>query len=342
VKIPPSQLTRQLDSGVVSVYLVSGDEPLQVNESLDLIRQRVKSAGFDEREILFVDARFDWQRLKYSCQQQSLFSTKKLIELRLSSGKLGAQGSKVLQFYLEHQDKDHVLLISCPKLEASVQKSKWLKQLEKQGLVVTVWPIATEKLVSWLQARMLKKGIQAQPDVVKRLAFRTEGNLLAADQEIEKLILLYGKSAISLEQIEASITDHARFDVFALVDSVLSGKANRVVRMLFSLKQEGLKDVIVLWALHNEIRKLAKMSLEVKQGESVDHVLAKHYVWEKRKPIVKKGLLLHSAKAWQQQLIICAQIDQTIKGLKQGDAWEMLFEFCLSISCKPGTEISVN
>ena len=81
------QLPAALKSGLSSVYLVSGDEPLLVAEAADAIRAAARSAGFGERTVFFVDRSFDWEELRTSTQSMSLFAERRIIELRLPTGK---------------------------------------------------------------------------------------------------------------------------------------------------------------------------------------------------------------------------------------------------------------
>ena len=335
MKVAFDQLGARLNSSTAAVYLVTGDEPLQVDEAMVKIRQYVQTQGFDTREVLHVEPGFDWHELNVSCQNLSLFSDKKLIELRLSEPKVGMAGSQALIYYTAHYSTENVLLISMPKLDPAAQKSKWYLALDEVGVIVPVWPVPAERIEGWLQQRMRQKGLQPQAGVVKRLAQATEGNLLAAVQEIEKMRLLFGEGSIDLSQVSECVSDNARFDVFEVVDAVLSGQIARMTRVLYRVQQEGYEPIIVLWALQREIRQLAGMAQALEHGDSVDRVLSRFRVWKKRQPLVRTGLSRLRFRQWHRLLVDCARIDQTIKGLHKGDVWFKLELLCLNMAGKP-------
>ncbi len=331
MRLRNDQLPAQLNKSLAPVYLLSGDEPLQLGEAADQVRQTARSQGFSERELLEVGPGFDWNQLLEAGQSLSLFGDKRLLDLRLSSSKIGTPGSKAISAYLADPPPDTLLLITAPKLDRAQQNSKWVKGVERLGVLVQIWPIEGQRLLPWLERRLRDVGLTPEPGVVEMLSGRIEGNLLAAKQEIEKLLLLHGPGVVDQEQLAESVADSARFDVFGLVDALLAGEAGRGLRMLEHLQAEGVVAPVVLWALAREIRALAEMAAMVEQGRSVDSVMAAQRVWEKRKPLMRKGLKRRAA-VWRRLLIDCAGIDRVIKGLEKKDAWLRLQDVALGIA----------
>jgi len=260
------QLGSHLKQPLLPVYLISGDEPLQRGEALDAIRAAARGQGHSERELLEHDAHFDWNLLAAMADNLSLFGDRRLIELRLGSNKIGAEGSKALLQYLQRPPQDTVLLIIAPRLERSQSGAKWVKQIESLGALVSVWPVERGQLPGWLEKRMLSRGLLPGPGVAEWLADRVEGNLLAAAQELEKLRLLQEPGPVDLEQMMAAAADSARYTVFDLADSALQGRAARCVRILHTLKSEGAPEPLALWALLKETRLLAGLAGEVTGG----------------------------------------------------------------------------
>jgi DNA polymerase-3 subunit delta len=324
VKLRNDQLTSHLTGELAPVYLISGDEPLQMREATDEVRGAARQQGFTEREVLDAAAGFDWSSLNAAAENLSLFGDRRLIDLRLASPKVGSEGSKALGAYAENPPQDTLLLISMPKLERAQSNSQWFKRLEKVGVIVQVWPVEGNRLPPWIEQRLRRAGLVPEPGVVEMLADRVEGNLLAASQEIEKLLLQYGPGVVSVERLTESVADSARFDVFGLVDTLLMGEAAKGLRMLQGLKAEGVAAPVVLWALSREVRALAQMAQEVGQGRGPDQVMAAHRVWDKRKPLIRRGLQ-RSAGQWRQLIALCAQADRSIKGMESIDPW-LLFE----------------
>ena len=325
------QLPAHLQKTLAPIYFLTGDEPLQMGEAADLIRATAKQQGHTEREVLEHSASFDWNLLSGAADSMSLFGDRRILDLRLSSSKVGTDGAKALAAFAENPPPDTLLLITAPKLERSQLTTKWVKSLEQAGVLVQIWPVEGNRLSPWIEQRLRKAGLIPEAGVVEMLVERIEGNLLAATQEIEKLLLLYGPGVVSVERLSEAVADSARFDVFGLVDTLLVGELSRGLRMLGGLKAEGIATPVVLWALTREIRALEEMAFEVEQGASVERVLGTYRVWEKRKPLVRKGLRQPAAH-WQGLLAKCALTDKIIKGFGRDDPWLHLQDIAMGIA----------
>ncbi len=335
MKIPFQQLSVQLSKPLLPVYFVSGDEPFQVDEACRLIREAAQLQAYSERQIFHVDQKFDWNSLAAEGSNLSLFSEKKLIELRMPNAKPGREGTKALQEYTESIPEDTILLISAGKLDASQTKSKWVKSLEQAGLLLQIWPIELGRLPQWIQQRLNLRGLTAPPDAIKILADRIEGNLLAADQEFEKLLLLYGEGTLSIEQIQSAVSDSARYDIFNFADATLSGDPERVAKLVFGLKAEGVEAVLMLWALQREIRSLYKIQEEMFSGSNLNSAMAAQRVWDKRKPLISRAIQRGSLAKSRKWLQHCQQLDCIIKGQRTGKAWDELLELALEVAGQP-------
>lgn len=331
-KLRPDQLNGALRKQLAPVYLISGDEPLLVQESCDQIRQAARKTGFNERELHHAEASFDWDQLLTSANSLSLFAERKIIELRIDNGKPGDKGGKALISYCENPPEDTLLLIVMPKLDGSSQRSKWFKAVEKVATFVQIWPIAPQQLPRWIDQRIQQAGMTASHDAIEMLAARIEGNLLAAAQEIEKLKLLAADGQITAEMIAGSVTDSARYDVFTLIDKALHGDARAAVRTLQGLKGEGTDATVVLWALAREIRTLSQVAHAMQQGQPLDRAAKSAGVWDKRKALVSNALRRLKLSQLQMLLRKANGIDKAIKGLRSADAWDELMDLTLNLS----------
>lgn len=332
MRIYPDKLRHHLDDGLAPAYLVSGDEPLQVGECADAIRQAARDAGHTTREVLEVGTGFDWQQLAAEAAAFSLFADKKLIDLRIPGGKPGAEGSRALSAYCDNLPPDTLLLVTVPKLDRSQQNSKWFKALDALGAVIQVWPIEAARLPQWIDQRLRAAGIQPSRDAVQLLVDRVEGNLLAARQEIEKLVLLHGTGSMDAEQLAAAVADSARYDVFELVDSALRGDAQRVLHVVDGLRGEGVAPPVVLWALHREIHMLAQVAADVATGNSMDHAISRAKVFNKRVGLVRQGLARLRVGQWLALVDRCQQTDAVIKGARPGQAWLEIETLALALA----------
>jgi DNA polymerase-3 subunit delta len=335
MRLRNDQLTSHLQRGLAPIYLLSGDEPLQMMEAADQIRSIAKEQGFTEREVLDQVTGFDWSALNQAAESLSLFGDKRVLELRLNSAKLGGEGGKAITGYCERPAEDSVLLITLPKIDKAQQKSKWLQAVDQLGVVVQVWPVEGGRLIPWIEHRLRKAGLIPETGVVEMLAERVEGNLLAASQEIEKLLLLQGQGVVTQEQLAQSVADSARFDLFGFLDTLMAGETAKGLRMLTTLKAEGVAAPVILWALSREIRALAEMAAEIERGRSLSQVMGAFRVWEKRKTIVSKALRRGSATNWRKLLIRCSEVDQAIKGVSRTDPWLQLKNLAQGVSGIP-------
>ena len=332
MKLNFNQLGSHLEKSLQPVYFISGEEPFQLDESARLIRDAAKTQGFTEREVYHVDRSFDWDQLTHSADSMSLFAERKIIELRIPTGKPGDKGSKALVAYTSQLPEDNLLLIVSGKLDSSQTRSKWFKAIDAVGATLAVWPLEIQQLPGWLKQRMQLRGLQPTEDALTLLAEQVEGNLLAADQELEKLRMLYGESEITAEMVVDAVSDSARFDAFALVDVALQGDPVRVSRILHGLKNEGEDVLHILGALMYQLRMLEKMSRAVANGQHLEQVFSQYRIWDKRKVVLSAGLKRHGLKRWQAFLLVAGRIERMCKGLATGKPWDELLQLTLRIA----------
>ncbi|MEL7400485.1 MAG: DNA polymerase III subunit delta [Pseudomonadota bacterium] len=331
-KLRPEQLQGALQKQLAPIYLISGDEPLLVQESCDLIRASARKQGFTERVLYHGDKSFDWNTLLTEANSLSLFSERKILELRIENGKPGDAGSKALIEYANLPSEDNLLLIVTPKLDGNAQRSKWFKALDKVGATVQIWPINEHQLPHWLEQRLRNAGLNASRETVSLLAAQVEGNLLAAAQEVEKLKLLANEGEVTADMVSGMVTDSARYDVFSLIDKALHGDARAAVKCLNGLRSEGTEAITVLWALTREIRTLSNMAHGLEQGKAFDWAAKQAGVWDKRKALVKNALRHLKQPQLQTLLRKANAIDKAIKGMRDADPWDELLDLTLNLS----------
>ena len=325
MRLYPEKLAAHLQQQLLSVYLVSGDEPLLVQECCDLIRQEAREQGCSEREIIDAGiSSFNWQDILHSATSMSLFAERKLVELRLPSGKPGAEGSKALCEYLDIASGEDVLLIIAGKIDKQSTNSKWYKALDKAGATIQVWPVDAKELPRWLQQRVRNAGMSIDQDALQLLCDRVEGNLLAAVQEVEKLKLLAKDSQITAATVTEAVSDNARYNLFDMADSALKGDATTSLRMLHGLRGEGTEPPVILWALAREIRTLYEAQLDCDKGQSAQQALSARRVWKNRMPLMQAALARHNTQSLSQLLEQIARVDGSIKGFAQGKPWDNL------------------
>ncbi|MDH4108248.1 MAG: DNA polymerase III subunit delta [Gammaproteobacteria bacterium] len=324
MKIPANKLPGHLKQPLLPCYLVSGDEPLLVQEALDAIRGAAREQGYSDRDLYVQMAGFDWRELAGAGSNLSLFATRRLVELRLPTGKPGRDGGAAITELAERAGDDIVFVISAPKLDRNAASAKWVKSVESRGGFVQVWPVGLRELPGWINARMRSRGLRPDPDAVRMIADRVEGNLLAADQEIEKLRLLHGDGAVSADDVVAAVSDSSRFDVYQLADAALAGDVRRALRILAGVRAEGIDAVVVVWALTRELRVLAKLAAAIEQGTNLGSAMQRAGVWKNRENLVRACVGRHRLSDLHRLIQAGREADAAAKGQSDGDAWQLL------------------
>ena len=348
MKINPDQLIQflQRQQQTPQVFLLSGDEPLQVLEAADTIRHYAKQQGFSERDVIHVDnGSFDWSLLAGASNALSLFSDKKLIDLRLEIKSPGKKGSEALRNYMKNLPDDKILLIQMGKLDRGMRNSAWVKAIEKGGVLIQVWDLSTPQTMAWIAKRLRENGMHASSDAVRLLTERVEGNLLAATQEITKLKLLYqskdhpeGSPLIEIneEQVLSVVSDSSRYSIFDLSNAVMLGDIHRVQHIHHNLHQEGVPVTLMLWTLGDLNRQLYQASFSLRNGTPISQILSK-MPRPRQKPF-QVALQRMQHADWMTILQMNNHIDKLSKGqgetsVKGADRiWAELLELALVLS----------
>ena len=320
-----------MQRGLAPIYLIGGAEPLLLQECCDQIREAAKAQGFVERELLQVDRGFDWSELEQAAAP-SLFATQKIIDLRLRTGKPGQKGAKVLTEWAEAPDPNMILLISCEQWDPGSRKSKWASKLDKAGVRVDIWPINARELPGWLEQRMLQHGMQPEPEVLRLLADRLEGNLLAAKQEIDRLALIKGAGTVTVDDVLKVVVDSSRFDAFALAEHMLSGNLRDGLRVAAGLRRMNTPLPLLLGALLKELKTTEAFRLAMRGGEQETMVFRRLNVWYNRQNTVRAAARRLDTRKLFGAFKTLALIDRQSKGRAAGDPWQSVDALLLQLS----------
>lgn len=326
-----NQLNAQLKQGLSPVYLLVGDEPLQLQEAGDAIKKAAAQAGFSERETYLADKSFQWHELQNSAGNMSLFAEKRIIDLHMPTGKPGTKGSSSIVSFIENIPADVLLIIRCDEWNASNDKTKWVKTIIDQGVFLRVYQPKAAELPQWIRNRCQTIGLQVDNDALALLSMRLEGNLLAAAQELEKLKMRFAQQLITGRDIMGLVADNARFDVFRLTDSLLDNNPARAIRILRSLKKNDISPVVIHWALERETRVLCELSFIRAQSRNVSAADYRRMgIWQNRQAIIQKTLNQQPLSHWERCLQKLSDIDRIIKGRMSGNSWLRIEQWLLS------------
>lgn len=321
MKISGDSLPPQLARGLSSIYLVSGDEPLLVNEAADAIRARARNEGFTERDLHVVERGFDWQALLGDSRALSLFAQRKIIEIRLANPTPGDQGAAAIIELATQSSADNLVLIVTAKMDGRVQNSKWVSAIDKHGVIVQVWPVDLPKLPGWIRERLARHKLIADTAAAALLAERVEGNLLAAHQEVEKLALLLPPGPVTTEVVLDAVADSARYDVLQLGEAAMRGATVRALRILDGLRGEGIDATLVLWAVNKDLQWIARAQYLMSRGQSADGAMNAIYVWRPRQTAMKQALSRLRPSTVRGLILDAERIDRSIKGAANFDPW---------------------
>jgi DNA polymerase-3 subunit delta len=332
VKIAANRLKAHLDKSLLPCYLITGDEHLLVQEALDAVRARAREEGFGSRELHIADGGFDWADLRGAGSNLSLFSERRIVELRLPTGKPGRSGGPAITEFAQQAGGDLLFLVSAPKLDRGSAASKWASTLASVGGLVQIWPVDARELPTWIAARMKSLGLEPEGEAVRLIADRVEGNLLAAQQEIEKLRLLSGPGTVTAGDVDDAVADSSRFNVYQLADAAVAANAARAIRILGGLRVEGTDPVIVVWALTRELRTLAKLADSIRNGANLSSSLRKFGVWRNREGIVRACISRHRSDDFYRLIKLSRRADAAAKGQLAADPWALISDLVLGLS----------
>jgi DNA polymerase-3 subunit delta len=328
VRLKPGDLDASLARKLASAYLVHGDEPLLALEAADAIRAAARKQGFTQREVLEVDRYFDWSEFTHAAGSGSLFGDRKVVEVRLPTGKPAAAAVQALAAYCGRPNPDVLLLVTMPKAEGQFWKADWFTGLERLGAIVEVEPVPRSALPAWLNARLARQKQSAQGEALEYLAERVEGNLLAAHQEVQKLALLAPAGALSLEQVQEAVTDVARYEPASAVEALVAKDTARYVRVIEGLRAEGEAPQLLLFVLAGALFVLQGLQ----RGGSAEALFFQHRFFNKRlQPLVQAASRRFDAAGVSAALAQAALIDRASKGVDRADPWEELVKLGLRL-----------
>jgi len=330
MRISTEQLQQHLTRELKPLYAVHGDETLLALEAADRVRAKARAEGHTEREVLTVDSGFKWSELAFTGNSQSLFAARRVLELRVPTGKPGTEGAEAIARYCEAPPPDTVTLVVLPGVDWRAQKAGWFEALDRAGVMVEAKPVTRKALPEWLAGRLRAQGQEADKETLDFITDRVEGNLLAAHQEVQKLALLFPAGKIAFEQAREAVLDVARYDVFNLGEALLDGDVLHLARMMDGLKGEGVAPPLVLWALTEEIRAIGRVLDGIAAGRTPPQLWRDVRVWGAgHQNLMQQNCRRFTKEQVEAALVHAAKVDRTVKGLIRGDAWDELLQLAL-------------
>ena len=333
----PAVLARaERERRMPALITVASDEALLAQEAQDAIRATARAVGYSEREVLQADARFDWSRLAQATQGLSLFAERRIVDLRLPTGKPGLAGAAAFEALAQNLADDTLMMIALPRLDRRARETRWVSALERAGILLEIDSVDRARLPRWIGERLARQQQSAAEDALVFIAERVEGNLLAAHQEIAKLGLLYPAGELTLAQVADSVLNVARYDVFQLPLAMLAGDAPRVQKTMAGLRAEGEAIPLVLWAITEELRMLIRVKSQVDGGRPFSMAARENRLWGPRERLVERALGRIDVGRLGRAVARAATVDRLAKGLRapraDSDPWLELTDLALDIA----------
>jgi DNA polymerase-3 subunit delta len=332
MRLTQTQLATHLKQGLQPLYILVGDEPLAQRENLDAMRAAARLHGFEERTSLTVERNFNWQQIQAYGQAMSLFASRRLLEINIPSGKPGVDGGKALQALANQALIDTSVIIILPALEREAKNSAWFSALDKHAVSISLDEVHTAHLPKWIAGRLALQGQKTAAETLEFLAHQVEGNLLAANQEVQKLGLLYPPGELSDAVVRAAVLNVSRYDAFQLGEAVLAGDSARTVRILQGLQDEGEQALAVMNPLMWVLRPLLRIKQAEMRGENINNAMTNARIYGDKQSLIKRALARLSLRQLEATLQKLADIDKIAKGVMQGDAWLEISRLCFGLA----------
>lgn len=335
MQLRPQDLDAHLVKRLEPLYVIHGDEPLSSIEAADAIRAAAKQRGYDERALFIVEQHFRWDAFVAANANRGLFGTRKLVDIRIASGKPGADGAVALERHARHLDPDSVTLVSLPRVDRATQSSAWFTALTDVGVMIATPPIERAALAPWISRRLARNAQRASPGTLAFLAERCEGNLLAAAQEIAKLALLLPEGDLAHDDVERAVADVARYDMQQLSEAWLSGDAARTLRIAGVLNSEGQPITLAVWQMSEDLHALGTVHHAITLGQSTQSAVRNARVWGRRQAALELAARRVASASVPPMLHALATLDAVAKGIGRGDPWDMLVDLALELCGRP-------
>ena len=332
MKLPPEKLNSLLEKNVAGLYFCSGNDTFLINEMADKIIAAAKKNSFTEITHLYVDSSFSWEKLYETIHTPSLFSPKIALVIQLSNWKLDDKAKTLLAESSQLKSNDLLVIIKGPKIERAMSSTKWFLAMTDAAYWIELPAMYPSQVPEWLQQRATQYSLKLTRDQAQFIAQRTENNLPAAAQALEKLQLL--NLPITTALIEEVVEVSSDYDVFKLIDACLAGDAVRCYHIFFNLKNNGTEPLMMIGALARELRLLREILNANSEGTTLKTAAQRVGVWDSRLPLIQTFMRTYKYTDCQKMLAELANLDAMAKGAVQGNVWNSLLVFCMKIANK--------
>ncbi|MCZ7834377.1 DNA polymerase III subunit delta [Atlantibacter hermannii] len=323
VRVWPEQLRAQLKEGLRAAYLLTGNDPLLLQESQDAIRQAAQQQGFDEHHTRQIDAQTDWEEIFSVTRALSLFASRQTLLLILPDNGPNAAVNDKLAELVNLLHEDLLLVVRAVKLTKAQENAGWFTALSSRGVMVNCQTPEQAQLPRWVANRAKSRQLTLDDAASQLLCYCYEGNLLALAQALDRLALLWPDGKLTLPRVEQAVNDAAHFTPFHWVDALLAGKSKRALHILQQLRLEGSEPVILLRTVQRELLLMVTLKRQ-SQHTPLRNLFDQHRVWQNRRTLLSDALTRLSDDQLRQAVSLLAQIELTLKQDYGQSVWQEL------------------
>lgn len=341
IRLYPEQLLPHLRDGLRTVYLLTGSDPLLLQESQDAICASARQQEFDEQHHWHIDNNSDWQEIFACCSAMSLFSSRQILLLVMPENGINPGISQQLTQLTRLLHDDLLLILRMNKFSKALQNQPWFNSLSQHTALITCQTPEREQLPRWLSARARQLNLHLDDAANQLLCYCYEGNLLALAQALERLSLLWPDGKLTLPRVEQAVNDAAYFTPFHWANALLSGKSKRALHTLRQLRQQGCEPVILLRTLQRELLRL--ISLKHQSATlPLQTLFDQQHIWKNHRPLISGALQRLNWQQLHQALRLLSRCELTLKQDFDSSIWHELEGLSLLLTHSQLPEVLIN
>ncbi|MDI1353175.1 MAG: DNA polymerase III subunit delta [bacterium] len=329
MQIKPQALAQHLEKKLSAIYFLIGQDNYLLEDSLNIIKARIKKIHDCEEQILSIQSSDDWNDLSQVANSYSLFSNTVLLTIFYDKKSIDVQGKKILSEYLKAINSRCYILFRAPNVPA--KQLQWLVNHD-QVLLINAYPLTTEAMKSWIASQLKIKSLTFEPQIPEVIYQYTQGNMLACAQVIEKLSLSHAiNSKIDINMALEHLSDQCDHSPFELVDACLMGFGDKAIQILRHAVNNKTEPTLILWMLTQEIRVHLQLMYLTQQKIDIKTAYNQLKIWPQRTSLYQNSIKRFKNIGLERLLHECLSIDEQIKSNLNTHIWNALERLALNL-----------
>ena len=273
-----SEFYGQLNEGqVYPVYLFTGPEEYVKREALEALKAKLLPPGLETLNDTTLEG-VTAQQITDAAETMPMMCQRRLVTVRdwapLLPAKSKNEEDEVARMakWLDNPP-DSCALVFYMRQEPDGRK-KMSGLLKKKAQTVSFELLSDAELSRWCARYLKKLGKRIQPQALNTLTYMAGRELTRLSGELDKLAAYVGEQRTEIEEqdVRTIVSASLEYNVFELLNSLLSGDVRSGQQTVNSLLQGGQTPVGILAMLTRQVRQLAHMKCALDAGEPVAKV----------------------------------------------------------------------